>query len=325
MPTKHPSVTELSVSQAAEYLARRPRKLEQFLDSLEADHRIGMQNLARRARVQRRSERAERSRITRMLKHERRLWGKGICHVAGVDEVGRGPLAGPVVAAAVILPQDARIPRLDDSKALKPADREELFDEIRALAVAVSLGSVSPEEVDRINIYQATLETMRQAIRGLPVPPDRILVDGNVLPESGFSELAIIGGDAASQSIAAASVIAKVTRDRQMCEHDAEYPVYGFARHKGYASEAHTKALMAHGPCPIHRRSFCTVEEALSTWSTAFRDVCATVDSIKKSSELAAYHTRVHRSLEKLSVEELSEINRRISRRSNQLQSPDIV
>ena len=260
-----------------------------------------------------------------MLKHERRLWQKGIVHVAGVDEVGRGPLAGPVVAAAVILPQGVSIERIDDSKALKPEEREELFDQIKKVALATSVGAVAAEEIDRINIYQATLKAMRTAIRGLDVHPDRVLVDGNRVPESGFNELAIIGGDAASQSIAAASIIAKVTRDREMREWDRTYPGYGFASHKGYASEAHTQSLKTKGPCPIHRRSFCLVEDALESWSEPFREVRSTIDRIVRAAELEAYKQQIRRRSSKLSERELREIDRRIGWRTNQLQKSGIA
>lgn len=325
MPTKHPPAIDLSVSDAAAYLAKRRPKLEPFLQSLEADARIGMRELARKTRNRRKAERTERSRVQKMLKHERRLWQKGIVHVAGVDEVGRGPLAGPVVAAAVILPQGISIERIDDSKALKPEEREELFDLIMKVALATSVGNVSAEEIDRINIYQATLKAMRTAIRGLDVQPDRVLVDGNRVPESGFNELAIIGGDAASQSIAAASVIAKVIRDREMREWDRTYPGYGFASHKGYASEAHTKSLNNKGPCPIHRRSFCTVEDALASWSEPFQEVRSTIDRIVRLAELGAYKQQIQRRSSKLSQRELQEIGRRIERRTNQLRKPGIA
>ncbi len=206
-----------------------------------------------------------------MLKHERLLWKKGVVHVAGVDEVGRGPLAGPVVAAAVILPEGTVLPGLDDSKAMKPENRDYLFDLIHEEAVAIGLGSVPAYEIDTINIYQATFKAMRQAIKSLPVKPEQILVDGNRVPESGIPELAIVGGDAASQSIAAASVVAKVTRDREMSQVAKTYPAYGFANHKGYASSEHLKALETNGPCPIHRRSFAPVEKGLAAWSRSFR------------------------------------------------------
>ena len=323
--TVHPPTRDLSISAAASYLAGIPPELEQFLQAMEADDRKGMRELARKMRNRQKAERAERSRLQRMLKHERRLWQKGVVHVAGVDEVGRGPLAGPVVAAAVILPPGAIIDRLNDSKKLKSQDREELYDRIQDVALAVALGSVSAAEIDRINILQASLKAMRIAIRGLAVTPERILIDGNRVPESGFNELAIIGGDAASLSIAAASVIAKVTRDREMKNWEHTYPGYGFASHKGYASDAHTRALKAKGPCPIHRRSFSPVKEAQAAWSDCFQEVRSTIDRLSRLGELELYRKQMRSRSTKFSEREEEEIERRFERRANQLRKPGIV
>jgi ribonuclease HII len=323
--TSHPLISDLSIAEATDYLSRKPRKLEEFLNSLEEDPRAGMKNLAQRSRSARKAQRAEAARLQRLLKHERKLWKKGVLNIAGVDEVGRGPLAGPVVAAAVILPEKARFPGLDDSKALKPEERERLYADITDQAVSISVGAVEAAEIDRINIYQATLQAMRAAISGLAVSPGHVLVDGNRVPESGYRELAIVGGDAASQSIAAASVIAKVTRDREMADWDEHYPTYGFASHKGYASEAHTRALMANGPCPIHRRSFCTVEDALAAWSPEFREVRETVEKIKRLSELEVFRKQILRRSPQLRSDEVHEIESRIERRAIQLQQPGIA
>jgi len=325
MPTRHPDISDLTVSQARAYLEKRPRKLEDFLAKLESDPRTGMQTLASRVRRERKAERSERARLQRLLKHEKRLWEKGFSHVAGVDEVGRGPLAGPVVAAAVILPQDARISGLDDSKVLKHEEREALDNEIREKAIAISLASVPAQEIDRINIYQATLRAMREAIHSLSVRPDYVLIDGNRVPKSDCRELAIIGGDAQSKSIAAASIVAKVARDREMTEWDKEYPEYGFASHKGYASERHTSALMQTGPCPLHRRSFSTVEDALAAWSDLFQEVRTAVDQFKRIAELDVYRKEVARKCANLPPQESDEIDRRIQRRYNHLNSPGVA
>jgi ribonuclease HII len=190
------------------------------------------------------------------LLHELALQARGIQWVAGVDEAGRGPLAGPVVAAAVILPPGVMIHGVDDSKKLTPARRDALFDVILATAVASGVGIVEHDEIDRYNILQATYRAMHKAIAALSMVPEHILVDGNRFDGTGIPFTTIIAGDALSQSIASASVIAKVTRDRLLCDYDRIYPVYGFARHKGYGTAAHRAAIMAHGPCPIHRRTF---------------------------------------------------------------------
>jgi len=191
-----------------------------------------------------------------MLDFEQGLWEKGFRLVAGVDEVGRGPLAGPVVACAVVLPPWTSLPGLDDSKKLSPLQRERLYDRVREVAISVSVARAEPEEIDRLNIHRATLLTMRRAIEGLEVRPDYVLVDGRFLPEVDLPGEAVVGGDGRSLCIAAASVVAKVERDRLMAEYDRIYPQYGFAKHKGYPTPEHLRALREHGPCPIHRMSF---------------------------------------------------------------------
>jgi ribonuclease HII len=181
--------------------------------------------------------------------------------IAGVDEAGRGPLAGPVVAAAVILPNRCELPNLNDSKKLSPAQREALYPLIRRQALAIGVGIVEAAEIDRINIRQASFAAMRQALGGLNVMPAHVLVDGYPIPEGPASQTGIIGGDGKSAHIAAASIIAKVTRDALMLELDRQFPAYGFSRHKGYGTPEHLDALKRHGPCPFHRRSFSPVRD----------------------------------------------------------------
>ncbi len=183
--------------------------------------------------------------------------------VAGVDEAGRGPLAGPVVAAAVILDDLQPVAGLADSKVLSPAVRERLFDEIRAKALAFCIAEACVEEIDRLNILHATMLAMRRAVEGLRLLPQKVLVDGNRLPVLRITAEAIVGGDAKVASISAASILAKVHRDRLCVELDARYPGYGFATHKGYATAEHLEALRQHGACEVHRRSYAPVREAL--------------------------------------------------------------
>lgn len=195
---------------------------------------------------------------------EHALLARGIRPVAGVDEVGRGPLAGPVVAAAMVL-DPARVPRgLDDSKALPAARREALYEEILATA-DVAVASVCAERIDAINILRAALEAMARALAGLPCTPGHVFVDGHMLPPWQGSAEAVVKGDALVASIAAASIVAKVTRDRMMARLGLSYPAYGFESHAGYATRRHRAALDAHGPCPFHRRSFalCQAEGPL--------------------------------------------------------------
>lgn len=182
--------------------------------------------------------------------------------VAGVDEAGRGPLAGPVVAAAVILDELQPIQGLADSKVLSPARRERLFDEIRAKALCCCIAQASVEEIDRLNILQATLLAMRRAVEGLRLRPNRVLVDGNRLPPLSIAAEAIVKGDAKVPAISAASILAKVHRDQLCLQLHESHPEYGFAVHKGYPTAAHLQALREHGPCAHHRRSFAPVREA---------------------------------------------------------------
>ena len=191
-----------------------------------------------------------------LWKFERRLRRQGFGLIAGVDEAGRGPLAGPVVAAAVVFAAGFTHPEINDSKRLNPGRREELFCVITDAAVTWAVAESSPAEIDEVNILQATLRAMARAVGLLRVAPDHVLVDGSVLPAVGPAAEAVVGGDGRVGCIAAASILAKVHRDRLMREHHETWPVYGFDRHKGYGTAEHLAALAQHGPCPIHRRSF---------------------------------------------------------------------
>ena len=189
-------------------------------------------------------------------RYERAAWRSGLPRVAGVDEAGRGPLAGPVVAAAVILNPARRIKGLEDSKLLPPARRETLFDQILEQAAAVGTGIVDPQIIDRVNILEATRLAMLEALSRLSPRPDLVLIDALRLSALAYPQKALVRGDRRSASIAAASIVAKVTRDRLMVEADHLFPQYGFRRHKGYPTREHLAALRHHGPCPIHRRTF---------------------------------------------------------------------
>lgn len=196
----------------------------------------------------------ELDRLEAMSVYEREYAGWGA--VCGIDEAGRGPLAGPVVAGAVILPKDEKILYVNDSKKLSEKKREMLYDEIMSRALAVGVGVVGPERIDEINILQATYEAMRMAVAQLTVPPDILLNDAVTIPDLPIRQVPIVKGDAKSVSIAAASIIAKVTRDRLMREYDQIFPEYDFASNKGYGTRSHIEALKALGPVPVHRRTF---------------------------------------------------------------------
>lgn len=200
-------------------------------------------------------------------KFERRARKEGFSRIAGIDEAGRGPLAGPVLAAAVILPEKVQLDHLDDSKRLSPGRREELFGTIYEKAVSIGIGLVDPVEIDRINILQASLLSMRMAVANLHPPPDYLLIDGTFPIKSILPQQAVKHGDRRCLSIAAASIIAKVTRDRLMRLYDREFPEFGFGKHKGYGTKAHRAAIRTFGCCPIHRKTFRGVREYVdSLW-----------------------------------------------------------
>ena len=222
----------------------------------EGDDRKGICQIVEQARKKITAIDTEIERVRQMMHFENQY--AEYAHIAGIDEVGRGPLAGPVFTAAIILPKGLVIPKLNDSKQLTPKLREELYDEIMNNAVAVGVGMNSEKVIDEKGIEFANKDAMRQAISHLQTPPDMILVDAVHIPGINVKQVSIIKGDARSVSIAAASIIAKVTRDRIMKEYDREYPEYGFGDNMGYGSAAHIEALRTYGPCPIHRRSYIT-------------------------------------------------------------------
>ncbi len=230
------------------------QELEELIARYRDDGRSGVQAEILKARKRMEALDKEKQRTWRMKEYERRYEALG--PLCGIDEVGRGPLAGPVVACAVILPKDCQILYLNDSKQLTAKKREELYEVILQNAVSVGIGMVGPERIDEINILQATYEAMRQAIGKLSVTPAVLLNDAVTIPGVSIRQVPIIKGDAKSVSIAAASIVAKVTRDRLMEQYDEIYPEYGFASNKGYGAAAHIAALQKYGPTPIHRRSF---------------------------------------------------------------------
>ena len=229
-------------------------ELPELMERYAADGRSGVLLLIKKAQKRMDALQSELDRTEKMKRYERQFADCG--YLCGIDEVGRGPLAGPVVAGAVILPKECDILYLNDSKQLSAGKREELYDIIMEKAVAVGLGYVSPERIDEINILQATYEAMREAISKLAVKPDILLNDAVTIPGVTIRQVPIIKGDAKSISIAAASIIAKVTRDRLMTEYDSILPEYGFASNKGYGAAVHIEALKKYGPSPIHRKTF---------------------------------------------------------------------
>ena len=263
-----PSVADLltkSIPELKHIFIDRGRRVPQGLvEALENDSRQGAHQLAKRIRDRRRSNRAEGQRLHSLLRFEIELWNDGYKLIAGVDEAGMAPLAGPVVAGAVILPQHYKLRGLNDSKKiLDPEIRQEMAHIIKRDAICWSFGFAEVEEIDQINIYHAGLLAMQRAFQGLSCLPDFVLVDARRIPNCPTPQRGIIRGDALSASIAAASIIAKTTRDAHMMELDSMYAGYGFASHKGYPTPEHCRVLKELGALPIHRRSFARVRQVL--------------------------------------------------------------
>jgi len=220
--------------------------------------------------------------VDHLLRYESSLWTAGQAHVAGVDEVGVGPLAGPVVSAAVVLPPWTHIEGVNDSKLLSAETRERLSVEIRKVASGVGIGIAAVEEIDELNVYHAALLSMKRAVEALPHRPQHLLVDARAIRGTGIPQTSLAKGDRSSLSIASASIIAKTCRDDLMIELGHQYPEYGFARHKGYPTHDHQKAIQRFGPSPVHRRSFAFIEELTGQFSELFyslRDAISTASS----------------------------------------------
>jgi ribonuclease HII len=272
-----------------------------LLRTLQRDPRTGAQKLYRSLAKRANEQRKEKHRLEAMLHFERVLWQAGVVHIAGVDEVGMGPLAGPVVAAAVIFPPGTVIDGVDDSKALDQGTRTELDVRIRGKAAAVSLGVVDVEEIDRLNIYHAGIRAMRIALDRLPIAPQHVLVDSRTIPDIAQPQNSFDKGDGINFSIACASIVAKVYRDRLMADLDASYPGYGFASHKGYATPEHQNAIRELGPCPIHRRSFDYIRELCGQYSALYYQMKARGSRIGSREELSDWERDIKAAAERLS------------------------
>lgn len=263
MPTVQELLQQSLYSLKASFLDQKEALPKGLLEALEADSRRGAHALAVALRRRQQANRTEGQRLRHLLKFETELWEQGFALVAGVDEAGVGPLAGPVVAGAAILPQGYKLRELDDSKKLDEAKRDQLAERIKTDAVTWAVGVAEVAEIDSLNIYHAGLLAMRRAVEGLNAKPDFVLVDARTIPNCAAPQRGIIRGDSLSASIAAASIIAKTTRDAMMLELDRRFPGYGLAGHKGYPTPEHVAALRKLGASPIHRRSFRPVREVL--------------------------------------------------------------
>ncbi|HYG59844.1 MAG TPA: ribonuclease HII [Symbiobacteriaceae bacterium] len=264
------NIKKMSLKKLQELIHEQgPEVYVDVIDVLKNDPRGGAQKLVRLCQTRLDEWKREKERLGRMYSYERQVWAMGYRQVAGVDEVGRGPLAGPVVAAAVILPGELSLLGLEEVRRLTGKRRQELYEQIREKAVAVGIGMVHPEGIDEANVMMATYKAMVKAVTDLSVQPDYLLIDALHLPGVAQPQAPIAGGDGQSCSIAAASVVAKVIRDEYMIEMDKQYPQYGFASHKGYGTQEHRAALERYGPCPIHRKTYGSVREIMSLSSGA--------------------------------------------------------
>lgn len=247
-----------TISEIQALLHKQETISDGLLSAMKKDSRVGIQKLLEKYYREQNSLQKLRKKTEQMLINERKLWARGYFYLGGIDEAGRGPLAGPVVSACVILPKDLAIEGVDDSKKLAKAKREELFDKISNEATAIGVGIIDHSRIDQVNIYNATMEAMKQAVSACKQQPDYLMLDAMLLKGIPLPQLSMIGGDAKSQSIAAASIIAKVTRDRIMEGFARLYPKYGFDKHKGYGTAEHIMAIRKCGLSPIHRKSFLT-------------------------------------------------------------------
>src|SRR5437762_717786 len=275
-----------------------------ILRKLQRDPRTGARRLYETLAKRYDAQKKERNRLDSMLHFERLLWKAGIHHIAGVDEVGMGPLAGPVVAAAVVFPPGAEIDGVDDSKALDEETRNQLDKEIREKASAFAIGVVEVEDIDRINIYHAGIRAMQLALSSLPVAPQHILVDSRTVPGFTQPQNSFDKGDGINFSIASASIVAKVYRDALMTDLGKQYPGYGFASHKGYATPEHQRAIREYGPCPIHRRSFDYIRELRGEYCQLYYSLKEQGYACATRAELAVWEAAMKAAEPKLSFNE---------------------
>lgn len=319
--TNHDPVESLTVAEVRELLSASDPD-EALLRACEEDSRRGVQDLGRVARRRLEREHRERARLAEMYRFEERLHSQGVVHVAGVDEVGRGPLAGPVLAACVIMPPAGPfIPGVDDSKKLSPKKRVALSARIREVALGVGLGRAESEEIDEVDIHRATRRAMSRAIENCgPARPDALLIDAVTLPSEKIRQISIVHGDSRCYSIAAASILAKVARDAWMIEQDSVYPGYGFASNKGYGTAEHLAALEKRGLCPLHRRSFAPVSAYELPSMQAF---LRAIHRARSTSRLRSVGLAIRTQSASLTPSELDELRQEYRKRQNLIRSGD--
>lgn len=292
------------------------------LAALAKDPRAGAREIHRRLRQRVQRARTEAKRFEALFHHERDLRQRGAARIAGVDEAGMGPLAGPVVAAAVVFDPGARIDGVDDSKLLDPDTRETLALRIHDLALGVGVGIAEVPEIDRLNIYHAGLLAMSRAVAALPEPADAVLVDARTIPDLEAPQLAVAGGDRSSFTIACASIIAKTHRDRLMQDLDGRYPGYGFAGHKGYATPEHREALVRLGPCPAHRASWGYVRDVCGELDGEYYEARLMIEAAIDDTTLSQAAERVDALRQRLAAAEYRRLRQLLARRRRQLRQP---
>jgi ribonuclease HII len=285
------------------------------LNKLGRDPRQGVRNIYELLKKRYEKERTERLRIQNMLNFERLLWKSGVRSVAGVDEVGVGPLAGPVLAAAVVFPSGVVLAGIDDSKRLDSEQRSKMDIAIRQTATAIGIGIAEVGEIDSLNIYHAGLLAMRRAVEGLQLKPEHLLVDARMIPDLDIPQNAFNKGDGINFSIAAASIIAKTHRDRIMDELEKKYPGYGFAQHKGYSTPEHQDAIRELGPCPIHRLSYPFIRELCGEFSELFYHLKQKLQEVDSSTALHTFENNLRERWSELDDKEQRKVRLMLSRR----------
>jgi len=288
-----------------------------LLKVLGRDPRQGVRKIYELAKRRYEKDKAERLRIDSMLNFERVLWRSGIKAIAGVDEVGVGPLAGPVVAAAVVFSPGTELAGINDSKQLDPEQRAKMETAIRSTGAAIGIGMADVGEIDQLNIYHAALLAMRRAVEALPSTPEHLLIDARTIPGVSIPQNSFFKGDGINFSIAAASIIAKTHRDRLMEELEKKYPGYGFAQHKGYSTPEHQSAIRAIGPCPVHRMSFPFIRELCGEFSQLFYELKQQLEEVNSLTGLRSFEKTLKQRWPDLGEKEQRKIRLMLSRRWN--------
>ena len=309
-------LSKLSVEEIRERYARADQPVSaQTLSRLKRDPRHGVRQIYEALKRRYERDSVERTRLDAMLNFERVLWRAGVRHIAGVDEVGMGPLAGPVIAAAVVFPPHTELDGIDDSKKLDIEQRMDAERRIRAVASAIAIGRAEVTEIDTVNIYHAGLLAMRRAVEALPMRPQHVLVDARTIPGVDVPQNCFDKGDGLDFSIAAASIVAKVHRDGIMDELAREHPGYGFERHKGYCTPEHQDAIRRLGPCTIHRKSFTFIRELRGEYSTLFYELKQRLYAARAAAELEAVEQELAACRGALSDDEQRKLKLVLSRR----------